>query len=636
MVLSRPQEDSSTVTLSSMSFSATDKSAEIPIRYKLRSSSNLSSFVSPVALSFSKGLNLFNTSYVLNTSNQENVIKSNINEDIFYFKNNVDNINISNRNKNHTRRSRLLSKNLDRLNLDVANRAYKSIPKLHLNEQNHIASDNFFSEKNKPIIRKVVTKWTDKTKYEDLDFRKENFDIADDERNENSKELYKYNSREDMSSDVSELSKDNHPKLTKKVYYKPRPQNNQPFPTYTSNIQPIDSYSYNPTRPTYVFATPTPTPVVTNVGYPSPWPQQNFQVYQPVTTQRPIRVTHPVRDYYNHHSVVNNYPQQYPGDKFEVTTFQPTSAYTDRIVIRPEEYSASPDDCPTIYLTLNNTFQGQGKEACPDLNIAVNTNVVNKNVVVESEEESDNPFADAFGIPLMDDSESAEAANDYNESSDDEANAESASIEATALTNYNANAAAQESAEPGSFGSPSSALSTVSRPERPSDDDDVFSFSSIINFFKPALSALNWLAAINPLSFGIISFILTPIAILFAGASGLAALFAPLALTYAREAPTALRVANPYWAWNGNGDSKMYQDISLDTTTWAPIMNKLGNFENVPNNQQEPSIKPTLFYRFKEWMKSVTQKLISRKRSSDSNNIKNKRKKRETWTSTVK
>ncbi|XP_068631527.1 mucin-4-like [Battus philenor] len=290
----------------------------------------------------------------------------------------------------------------------------------------------------------------------------EKSDSSDDKINDN-----EYGSREDTSSEISELSKINHPKVTKKVYYKPRPHSEH-YPTNPPNIQYIDNI-YTPTRPTYVFTTPTPTPIITNVGYPPPWPQQNYHVIQPVTTtQRPIRVTKPANDHYNYHNNVNNYPQ-YPVNNFEVTTFQPTSAYTDRIIIRPEEYSASPDDCPTIYLSLNNTFQGQGKEACPDLNIAVNTNVINKNVVIESEEDTDNSFVGAFGVPLMDDSESGDNNNDYSESADDEEENESASIEGAAMTNYNANTA-QESAEPGNFASPSSALSTVSTPGRPREN----------------------------------------------------------------------------------------------------------------------------------------------------------------------
>lgn len=619
-VLSRPQNDTSSV-LSSTQPSAGDGSSENPIRYNFRSNFNISTFVSPLAISFS------NPNLDVNLRNQK---ISNVNEYISHLKNpSIFQIFNETKNTSH-RRSRLIRgnninefQNYRNNKTNGEGRAYTSISKLKFSEQNVLKGDSFI-EKNKPVIRKVITKWTDQTKYEDLKFDKENSESDNGKIVDNSKDSDYYTSNEN-NSEISGFSKDNHPKLTKKVYYKPRPQYSEH--PINPTVQYTDYNPYSHTRP-YTFTTPSPTPIITNVGYPPPWPQQNYQVMLPVTTtQRPTRVTNPIKDHYNYQSHVNNYPQ-YPANNYEVTTFQPTSAYTDRIIIRPEEYSASPDECPTIYLTLNNTFQGQAKEACPDLNIAVNTNVVNKNNVIESEEDTETSFADVFGIPSMDDSESGDSNNDYNESAASDENTESASIEGTALTNYNANA--QESAEPGNFASPSSALSTITKPGRPSDnDDDVFGFSSIVDFFRPALRAFNWLATISPLGFGIISFILTPIAILFAGFSGLAALFAPLSLTYAREAPKLL-IQPPHWY--GDNSYMSVQDLTMPNKRWY----SLHGTDKESNDKSDTSIKPTLFYRMKEWMRNLTAKLGNNKRSFTTNSRKSKRRKREVWTSTVK
>ncbi|CAK1543261.1 unnamed protein product [Leptosia nina] len=339
----------------------------------------------------------------------------------------------------------------------------------------------------------------------------------------------------------TELIKDN--QASDKIYSSynyPQHDNSEETHIYTSNIHIIDKHPYNSaTRPTFIFSTPTPTPIITNVGYPQPWPERFHNTLKP-TTAKPIKYTKPS---YNH----NNYPQ-YPGN-FEVTTFPPTQGYTDRIVIRPEEYAASSDDCPTIFLTLNNTFQGQAKEACPDLNIAVNTNVVNKNVVVESEEDTDTTLTDIFGFP-NDNSESEEASHDYTE--EDEEN-DSAPIESLELSNYNAanGVIEAESVENSNIALPSSPVSALSRPNKDSANDDGFGLSVIVDFFRPAISAFSWLASINPLSFPALSFILTPIILTVASTSGLAALFAPWVLSYARQAPD-VDIFEPQWHWDNS------------------------------------------------------------------------------------
>ncbi|CAG9788283.1 unnamed protein product [Diatraea saccharalis] len=421
----------------------------------------------------------------------------------------------------------------------------------------------------------------------------------------------------------------------KKIHKKPKPDYSEETQVYPDNIYVTNDYHHPSTRPIYIFNTPSPTPIISNVGNPKPWSRPNVQSpYHTLTTQRPVLVTKPPKNNY-HNSVYNNYPHHSNHD-YEVTTFQPTNAYTDRIIIRPDEYSASPEECPTIFLTLNNTFQGQGKEACPDLNIAVNTNVINKNVVVESDEEEGEGgiFADPFGIPFEDESgDETASTHDIFDSDEnqEQINSESASVEGLSYSNYNA-ATDGDSSEPGGVGSASQVLSSYQKPEISNDEDDSFSISSFYNFFKPAINALGWLSTINPFGFGLLSFFLAPIVFLFAGTSGIAALFAPWAFS-AREAPKVVHVHRPYWHWDD--EIKTWHLHSFpNNRNWDPTLprsiKELGNTNN-------DTIKPTLFYRIKEWMKVTTQRLkINNDRKANQHHRKNRRKKRETWTKRIK
>ncbi|KOB71871.1 Uncharacterized protein OBRU01_13010 [Operophtera brumata] len=256
-------------------------------------------------------------------------------------------------------------------------------------------------EKRKPNIKKVLTKWKDEAKYEDLNFSSET--STSSERNHITSVNFAHT---DDTSTESVNYKATLKKRQPSKYNNYRPnfqsQYSEETEVYSTNIQIVDSYT---PRPTYLHTKrPSPTPIITN---------------------------------------------------------------------------------------------GQAKEACPDLNIAVNTNVINKNVVIESdEEETESLFPGGFGIPLGDDNDSTldeSSANDYfGGDSVENQEAESASVEESELLNYNAaNAIQSESSEPGGLFSPSSPVSALSKPGRPSkDDDDIFSFSSLVQFFRPAISAL--------------------------------------------------------------------------------------------------------------------------------------------------
>lgn len=489
-------------------------------------------------------------------------------------------------------------------------------------------------DKKKPAIRKVITKWRDKTKLNDLNFSYETSTLDNDVKGttkfsssrpndesstESSSEINsKRYSRPPPNDMYDQYYNDNN------MYHNQRPhyQYSDETQAYSPNIQVINTRP-RPTRPPHYHTNiPTPTPIITNLGYPKPWTPQ---VTRKTTTQRPMYNTRPTN--YEYHNNVPNYP----GNTYEVSTFEPTNSYTDRIVIRPEEYSPSAEDCPTIYLTLNNTFQGQAKEACPDLNIAVNTNVINKNVVIESEEEeSESLFPGGFGLGLGDDSGGDSSKDeDYFESEENqEPEDESASVEGTELANYHsANSPIKpESAEAGGFGAASSPSSAIIAPGGSGgSDDDIFSFSSLVDFFRPALDALGWLATINPLSIGLFPLLLAPLGLLFAG-SGFAALFAPWFLPYAREAPKVIHVYRPEWRWDD------------DLKTWHlhsfPNNRRLVPEEGRQSKDNEgKSIKPTLFFKLKEWMKNVTNKLRdNQNRQIVLNGRKTRRKKREAWT----
>nr|XP_032518387.1 uncharacterized protein LOC116770857 [Danaus plexippus plexippus] len=391
----------------------------------------------------------------------------------------------------------------------------------------------------------------------------------------------------------------------------PKPTSSEEIQLHSNNFQVMGSnpYAYV-TRPNYIFTTPTPTPEITNVGYPQPWPNKR--------PSRPNRPTKPKNPY---NSIMNFSP--FPDNNFDVTTFPPTSAYTDRIVIRPEEYNGSSDDCPTIFLTLNNTFQGQGKEACPDLNIAVNTNVVNKNVVIESEEDTDTTLTDVFGLPI-EESGSEEDVPDYEGSQEnDDDVSDNASDEDLELSSYNAANSVYDtqSSESSNIVSSNSPITSVSKPGRPGADDDIFSLTSFIDFFRPAISAFNWLAAINPFSFTAVSFLLTPLILLFAGISSL---FAPFALS-AREAPH-IHIYSPEWQLNKN-----YRD-------WQFNSHPSKNEWDQPRKYRDlfkPGFQSAWLIKIQDIFKRITNKL--KQNYKDVNNVhRNKRTKRETWTIRVK
>lgn len=534
------------------------------------------------------------------------------------------------------------NKNVNELLLNHSNRTNKMIKGIASNIPKHKINRNSFSsnikpakvklpelsvsyEKRRPNIKKVLTKWKDETKYEDLNFSHETTTSSEERDPLTTVNIVHTTSTESLKSSIQ---KQYYPSTYNNYRPNFQPQYSEETQLYSTNIQIVDSHT---PRPSYLYTKrPSPTPIITNVGYPTPW-QQNSQIYRKTTTRKPVLVTNP----FNH----NNYNSIHNYGEFEVTTFQPTSAYTDRIVIRPEEYSGSPDECPTIYLTLNNTFQGQAKEACPDLNIAVNTNVINKNVVIDSEEEEpESLFPGAFGLPIGDEDESnaddsnpdldESSANDYfgGDTTENQA-VESDSIEGSELSNYNAaNAIQSQYSEQGGLFSPSNHASAISKPGRPNkDDDDIFSLSSLVQFFRPAISALGWLSSVNPFTIGLFPLFLAPIAFLFAG-SGIAALFSPWFLPIGREAPKVVHVYRPYWHW----DDKI--------KTWHLHSfpdNRNGQYSARSSKEEESgSVKQTFFYKLKEVMKITTN--ILRERNKSGNSRKSRRRKRDIWSLRIK
>lgn len=492
---------------------------------------------------------------------------------------------------------------------------------------NKIKVPHISNDRPRPAIKKVFTKWKDETKFEDLNFTYET--TTSDETAPTTLDNFGQNNEYTSTESTKDepVAKKRYPANYFTAVYKPQNEFSEETHVYSTNVQFIDKH---PLQSTYMYTKrPSPTPEITNVGYPKPWQNQNPQTHWKPTTRKPEQITRPSN--YNYH---NNLPSY--GNDYEVSTFQPASAYTERIVIRPEEYSGSNYDCPTIYLTLNNTFQGQAKEACPDLNIAVNTNVVNKNQVIETEEEDDGDslFPNAFGIPVEEDSESEEfAANDFFGSTENQAQGESASVESTELSNYNAaNAVQSESAEPGSLFSPSSPISAFSKPGRPDkDDDDIFSFTSLVQFFRPVISTLGWLASVNPFTIGLFPLFLAPIAFLFAG-SGLAALFTPWFLPLGREAPKVIHVYRPYWHWDDTIKTWHLHSFPANRR-WKP-------FSRSSKEEEGGTTKVgPLVQKLKNWMISITEAIKERvqNKTVPSKDIrKNKRKKRETWSFRVK
>lgn len=627
-VYSRPQEASPTVTVFK---SENVETTENPIRYRYRNSLSTNSYKLPLV---TNNLNVSKNNHTSDTNSTKTLAPQF--PDTTNNKKDVRNL--------QNRRSRLVTKKFVVNNKNVRNNRPQSSKTSSVSKNNN----QFLTPKTKKTeIKRVITKWTDNT--EDLDLTYETTTSDENEIKFTTDISEEYTSTESLNDIIIADSKKTQHKPVNKLLNKLKNKINKnkrprPPPDYlddsheqSDNMHVTATYSYPTTRPMYIFTTPTPTPIITNVGNPMPWPQPTnthavyqlqpnlHSVYHKPTTRRPVVVTKPIKNHNYHNPVYHHYPQ-HPGHEFEVTTFQPTNAYADRIVIRPEEYAASPDECPTIFLTLNNTFQGQGKEACPDLNIAVNTNVVNKNVVVESDEEEadDGIIPDPFGLPFED---SADESHEDHDSDENQEQVESASIEGLALTNYNA-AGEGEAASPeaGGYGSPSSILSSYSKPGILQDDDDTFSLSSIANYFKPAINALGWLSTINPLGFGLLSIFLAPIVFLFAGTSGIAALFAPWAFS-GREAPTVVHVYRPYWHWDD--EIKTWHLHSYPPSRrWD--YNVMSRHSKENQNTNTGSIRPTLFYRLKEWMKSTTQTL------RQVENRKNKRKKRETWAIRIK
>lgn len=636
-VYPRPQ-DTSTVINSSTNSVTIDNATENTLRYRFRHSNMSLGYKLPIVIGVK---NLHNNT---NIDNQYLSFDKNSNTSLagFFVLNSNNKQNLLNNRTSRVTRKRVQS---NKTNGRKKIRPIKKVDDEFRNKEQIITLSS-----KRPTIKKVITKWTDQTRYEDLPLSYEtstSTEFGDDIEFTSSLNVddEDFTNTKNIIEQVTVGPKRQQSQSSKKVYNKNKPnskKNYRPKPDYSeentvhSNKVHIIEYPFPNIRPAYIFSTPMPTPIITNVGNPKPW-HHNVQTANRRPTQKPIRITKPTKNQYNnYHNSVNNYPQ-YSNNNFEVTTFQPSPVYTERIVIRPEEYSASSDDCPTIYLTLNNTFQGQGKEACPDLNIAVNTNVINKNVVVESEEEdAESIFPGTFGLPLGDDSAAEESPSDYfgaDSEENQEEEAQSASVEETEFSNYNAaNANIQsESAEPGGFGSPSSALS-AHKPGRPGHhDDDTFSFSGLVDFFKPALNAMSWLAAISPFSFSIFSLFLTPLALLLAGYSGVAALFAPLGL--AREAPEEIHIHRPKWEWDH--EYKTWHLNSFpDNRRWIPT-------DSLPRNSNEQNIiespfKPTMFFKIKEWMKALTKRLRDKNKTSVEERRKNKRKKRETWTIRIK
>lgn len=639
LVHSRPQEAPTPIISSSANSIQTDIATENPIRYRFRHSN----------LDLAPNNSVIDSVNSKNSTFSSNRFEASINAT----KHPKFSYQFEPSKNFSSRQSRMIKRIYSNTN-DIL---IKSPPNKNNNQRP--PHDEIISVSNrKPIIRKVITKWTDKTKYDDIAQSYETPSVENDD----SMAFTTSGSIEDASTEIiidkataAKIRPISHypnkffNKLDTTKYYD-TPQSSEETVIVHSNKVHIMEYPFPSVRPSYIYTTPTPTPIITNVGSPMPWPQKVQTVYRRPTTQGPVRVTKPLKNQYNYHNSVHNYPQS-SVDNFEVTTFQPS--YTERIVIRPEEYSAPSQDCPTIYLTLNNTFQGQGKEACPDLNIAVNTNVVNKNVVVESEEEdAESLFSGGFGLPSdsandesgddeSGDDESGEGTPlaDYFDSEETENQVESASVEATEFSNLNANNAnadiQAESGEPAGYNNkPSSALSH--RPGRPgnNNDDDTFTISGVLSYFKPAINAMSWLAAINPLSFGIVSFLLTPLAIIVAGYSGMAALLAPLGINLGREAPKVVHVYRPHWEWDHR--HKTWQLNSFPhNRRWKPRLPR-HNQEN-EDTDNSISIKPTLFYKIKQFMKEITNKLKKQEAKRSSNeNRKSRRRKRDIWTSTIK
>ncbi|XP_062529773.1 uncharacterized protein LOC101738605 [Bombyx mori] len=483
----------------------------------------------------------------------------------------------------------------------------KNNAKRKVNSKNKIDNDKEGKPARKSTIRKVITKWNDETKYEALEFPPES--ITNDKLYDKVHFTH--------FNDGSTKSDDNNAKRypygqTHSTYYRPIPEYSEETQVYSNNVHILD-YPYN--RPSYIHTTPpSPTPIITNVGYPKPWPQ--IPQVTRKTTRKPAPVTEPVKDYNYHNIVHNNYPN------FEVTTFEPSNAYTEKIVIRPDEYNASPDECPTIFLTLNNTFQGQAKEACPDLNIAVNTNVINKNVVIDSDEEDDSDsILPALGIPLDDDSLNDDSSTGDYFQSEEQVQGDSASVEGTALANYNtANSAVQSQlSEPISLGSPTSPLSALSKPGRPNkDDDDLFGFSSLLTFFRPAVSALGWLTSLNPILFGLFPLLLTPIAFFFAG-SGVASFFSTWFLPYGREAPKVVHLYKPELYWHDRMEKWQSHEFPTNRRVGSRLRN--GEVENREGG------KVNMISRMKQWMRLATEKIRELDKNQElSSNHKSKRK----------
>lgn len=592
-VYTRPQDSASPDVISSTNSALKEPTEHTP-RYRFRDELNSSNIKLPIIVS-------------VHNNNSQNITK---------LKNILLNVNSSQvYNKSTTnRRSRVLRKKY-KIN-------QKLIPKIRPNHESKpevpskselslsSLSDDPLLDKTKSTIRKVLTKWADESKYVDLKYP---HDIKTSDETDT---ITFIDSENDTPGSKDQKAKIKYTKINHNQYYTPTPEYSDESHTYSNNVHLID---YPVQRPHYSYTVrPNPTPVVTNVGYPEPWPQ-NPQHHRKTTTRKPAPVTEPLNDYHYHNSI-HNYPN------FDSTTFQSTPAYTEKIIIRPEEYSASPDECPTIYLTLNNTFQGQGKEACPDLNIAVNTNVINKNVVIESEEDdTDGLIPGGFGLPLGDDSANDESGNDYFQSEENQGENDSASGEEAELTNYNTgNAVQSESAEPGGMASPSSHFPVISKPSRPnSDDDDLFGFTSLIDFFRPAMNALGWLASINPLMFGLIPLLLTPLAFLFAG-SGIAALFSSWFLPYGREAPEIIHIYKPSLHWQDrlrNWHVHSFPETRRVRPELKGAGKDLGN--RIPS-------KRTLLDKLQNWMKAAALKF----KDIDSdlfNNHKSKRRKRTIW-----
>lgn len=452
---------------------------------------------------------------------------------------------------------------------------------------------------SKPI-RKVITKWIDQTK--DL--------IPETTTSLKDRDKVTFTTFDEKSNIVKELKrKPQDDDVNYKKYSKPKPHNSDVNKVYSNHVHILE-YPF-PNQNYFHTTQPTPTPIITNVGYPKPWHHNR----KPTTKPKPIQ------EYtYNH-------------PNYEVNTFPPTNAYTEKIIIRPDEYSGASEDCPTIYLTLNNTFQGQAKEACPDLNIAVNTNVINKNVVVESEEESpENIFANAFGLPLGGDiTEDSDSGNNEYFDSNEKPEQESASIENESLGYNAANAVQSESSEIGGYGAPSQiASAAISKPHRPSyhKDDDLFNFNSLFDLFKPAANVLGWFTSISPLSVGLFPLLLTPLAFLFAG-SGLAALFTPWLLPLGREAPKIVHVYKPHWYWDDKAKS-WHSNTSPSNRRWQPDARN--------SKEMIETIKPTILSNLKDLITLLSKKVQEKEVNNVPQTVvrKNKRRKRENWSIHIK